>query len=58
MVAGAAERKGMIVLSPYFIDGIDYMCGVIYLNGERIVMRLLTRFVAEDLKRNIEQLHC
>jgi len=58
IVAGTAESKCVIVLSPYFIDGIDHVCRVLYLNGERIVMKLLTRFVAEDLKRNIEQLHC
>jgi hypothetical protein len=58
MVAGTAEHEGVIVLSPCFIDGIDHVRCVLNLNGERIVMRLLTWFVAEDLKRNIEQLHC
>ena len=58
MVTSTAEGKGVIVLSPYFIDGIDHVCRVLYLHGERVVMRLLTWFVAEDLKRNIEQLHC
>jgi hypothetical protein len=58
MVAGTAEHQGVIVLSPCFIDGIDYVRCVIYLNGERVVMRVLTWFVAEDLKRDIEQRHC
>ena len=59
MVTGAAEGECCDRALAHTVSMASSTCAVsAYLHGECIVMRLLTWLVAEDLKRDIEQLHC